>query len=178
MGAVRWRGMTDRPQSLHLAVNHHVCVLGELAAPCMTVSILPGTPGHSPTQQRSDCSDSPSVPITASAETRPVRSVLASSLIPLSSAVSEGAAHSPDVSAGCCQLRERSWGKAVCGSSWPIVSLMEELCPPWDMRAGGYEGYKGCAGKLAWPRRDISFSVSVLSQFRSLFQFMCQKYLP
>lgn len=112
-GSVQWRGMADQPQTLHLGVNHHICSLGKLAAPCMTLSVLPGTPGHSPTQQRSECTDSSSVPITASAETRPVPSVLASSLIPLSSAVSEDTAHSPDVSAGCCQLLERSWGKAL-----------------------------------------------------------------
>lgn len=62
--------------------------------------------------------------------------VLASSLIPVGSAVSEDTAHSPNLSSVCCQLLEKSWGKAVCDANLLvqeeqcIISLMEELSSP------------------------------------------------
>jgi len=71
IGAVQWRRMTDHPSSLHLVINHHLGALWGLAAPCMTVSFLRGTPGHSLSQQRSNCSDSPFLSLV-SAETGPV----------------------------------------------------------------------------------------------------------
>lgn len=72
IGAVQWRGMTDHSLSLHLVINHHLGILWELAAPCTTVNFLPGTLGYSLSQQRSNCSDSPSLPLIVSAETGPV----------------------------------------------------------------------------------------------------------
>lgn len=62
-GAVQWRGMTDHPPCLHLVVNRYLGILWGLAAPCMTVSFLSGTQGHSLSQQRSNCSDSPPLPL-------------------------------------------------------------------------------------------------------------------
>lgn len=72
IGAVQWRRMTDHPPSLHLVVNHHLGILWGLAAPCMTVNFYPGTLGHSPSWQRSNCSDAPSLTLIVSAETGPV----------------------------------------------------------------------------------------------------------
>lgn len=139
----------------------------------MTVSVLPGTPGHSTTQQRSDCTDCPSVPVTVSAGTRPVRSVLSFPPISLSSAVSEGTAHSPDVPAGCCLLLEK-------GCVWLLLARQEphgRALSTLGYEGGGISVIWGICWEMSLAQKRYVFSVSVLPQVRGLLQFMCQKYL-